>query len=549
MPEGPLRKQSAVILRNGMQNTKQPASTEDMCLDTQINIAGVDAPAALPLSLCDPRYRWILERLGSQHRQFDPTGVSLSFVDSISPIDVMSLRGVGPVRAQKALASIRKSFGLPPLPSQVVQPRSCLEAARAFARDAISGLGDTTLRLAEVDGTCRAILSHADAEIRDGTFHVADLLAIDLDRLSRSATLSAEDIDRYLAARDDVFMMSAVETYTGFANPPSLTVVRVLLLLYTAITNRWCYAEWEATARVSADELTAAFDDLETYVPEPAARRLAVYRLDLAVAKRILDGETLQNVGTSLGVSRERIRQRLKRVGISLRDRQRLEVAGRSNREKQAEQTRARLTPLIERFVRGHPGCFDHEIAVLHGVSVPMVHSLIKNVACLVLRECDVDAVGRVNLPATIKARRSALSSLKLAGTYCFPVTGVEYDKLLRGGFIKGPSRMRIVQVFGTWKAACEEAGVECGFGSLQPGRNAAFTASEIIESVCAFLEDEGYQGASYQYEQWRARHNTHDDIPCFGVIRKTLGPSWKQVRYKALLALRQRWHQQPPSI
>jgi hypothetical protein len=458
----------------------------------------------------------------------------------------MSLRGVGPVRAQKALASIRKSFGLPPLPSRCVQSRSLTEAARAFALNAVSEANAITLRLDDTDGTCRTILSHAGAEITDGKFRVAELLAVDVSRLSRSVTLSAEDIESYLAARDDFFMMSTVETYTEFANPPSQTATRVLLLLCTAIKNCWGYAEWAATARISPDELIAACDEVETYVPEPAANRLAVYRLDLAVAKRILDGETLQGVGTALGVSRERIRQRLKRVGVSLRDQQRLDAAERCNREKRAEQERIRLTPIVERFVRAHPGCFDHELAAAHSVSVSVVHMLIRNVACLVLRESDIDAVGRVNLPATLKARRNSLSALKLAATYCFPVTGAEYDALLRGGFIKGPSRMRIVQVFGTWKNACDEAGVECGLASLQPGRNAAFTATEIIESVCAFLEDDEYQGASYQYEQWRLRHNTQDDIPCFGTVRKTLGPSWKQVRHKALLALRQRWHQHP---
>lgn len=531
-----------------MQDTKQHTSAEGICVAPRITNDGVVSAASLPLTVCDPRYRWILERLSGQHRKLDQTNVSVSFVDSISTIDVMSLRGVGPVRAQKALASIRKSFGLPPLPSQGVQPRSLTEAARAFAGNAVSVAGDITLRLDDVDGTCRTILSHAKTEITNGTFRVAELLAVDGGRLSRTATLSAEDIERFLAARDDFFMMSAVETYTGFANPPSPTVARVLLLFCTAIKNCWGYAEWSATARVSADELTAACDEVETYIPEPAASRLAVYRLDLAVAKRILAGETLQSVGTTLGVSRERIRQRLKRVGVSLRDQQRLNAADRCTRDKHAAQERARLTPIVECFVRAHPGCCDHEIAAAQSISVSMVHILIRNVACLVLREADIDAVGRVNLPATLKARRSALYALKLAGTYCFPVTGAEYDKLLRGGFIKGPSRMRIVQVFGTWKSACDEAGVECGLASLPPGRNAAFTATEIIESVCAFLEDHEYQGASYQYEQWRARHNTQGDIPCFGTVRKTLGPSWKHVRHKALRALRQRWHQQPTS-
>ena len=54
--------------------------------------------------------------------------------------------------------------------------------------------------------------------------------------------------------------------------------------------------------------------------------------------------------------------------------------------------------------------------------------------------------------------RNPSMSMYSVSET--IPLTGPFYDEMRNAGSVYGPHRMRVLQIFGTWKSACEEAGV-----------------------------------------------------------------------------------------
>jgi len=66
-----------------------------------------------------------------------------------------------------------------------------------------------------------------------------------------------------------------------------------------------------------------------------------------------------------------------------------------------------------------------------------------------------------VDEPSVNERNDELLGAIRTAGTMEFPLSSDGYDDLLRRGFIKGVTSVRIGQIFGSWRRACEIAGVE----------------------------------------------------------------------------------------
>lgn len=499
----------------------------------------------MALAECDPRYRWIVERLGAPLNAIHGDRVPLSFIDSLTCNDLVGLKGFGLIRARKAIQALRDSAGLPSLDRDQqngIDHNPRIPTETRLPDTILGALGEISFSRDILDPECRSFVArlHIDRDTSD--IRLVELLAFDTTCLRDTGLLSASEIENFLALIEDVFMVRALVDYTQAATVPAQVVCRAIAMVYTAINNSWGFSEWAQIAGIESNALLQAIDVAASYLPQTIFARVAVYRIDLAVAKRVLEGETLRQVGDSIGVTRERIRQRLKRVGVSRQKIRQLEATQRTERKKLDSELHRMQLPLVEDFVRKHPGCFEHEIASHFGMPTSNIPKLVTNVSWLVLKSQDVEGKRVSDLPSILEARRKSIAALKTAATFCFPVTGVEYDSLLRQGMMAGPSRMRVIQVFGSWKAACAEAGVECGVGVLAIGQTANWTTTELVESVAAFLVDETFRGASYQYDEWRDKHNHNNDIPSFGTVRKRLGPSWRDVRRQALLSLRHRW-------
>jgi hypothetical protein len=309
----------------------------------------------------------------------------------------------------------------------------------------------------------------------------------------------------------------------------------VALYLQIAVATPWAFQEWGAETGVDADTLLAALRHIERHLSPPKAETCAIYRKDLVIAQRALRGETLRTIANAFGVTRERIRQRLRRVGIRTPDVKKAKHAAR-------EHTLRALRPKVETYVRTHPGCFLYEVIEATGAPADCVEEAMRDVSWLVLNESDADLDQVADLPSVVESKARAVAALRNASTFCFPITRNAYDDLIRKKLVAGPSGVRIMQVFGTWRTACDAAGVESGKEGVAPGQTSTWTYDEVLEQVGDFFLATGYQGTTVQYEDWRGSANDNHDIPSFGTVRNVLGHSWAQVRHRVLFALRRRW-------
>jgi len=302
-----------------------------------------------------------------------------------------------------------------------------------------------------------------------------------------------------------------------------------------ALESRWSLREWEHRAGISLPTFLQSLPALNTYLPPLVSERAAIFELDLQYAARILQGHTLEQVGAFFGVTRERVRQRIARVGLSGRIARAIE---HSHRE---EETR-RYKPRVEQFIREHPGCFIDDILEATDCPPDRADEFVASLDWLTLDPADGEDTLDDLLPSHIETRRRGIESIRLAATLSYPLSYKAYDALLHDRYITGPSAVRLIQVFGTWRMACDAAGIESGKSGTSPGRAAIWTHDEVLDTVCDFLTCLQYRGQCSRYEEWRLNTQRRHESPSFGTVKNVLGHSWDSVRRRALLCMRRRW-------
>jgi hypothetical protein len=232
------------------------------------------------------------------------------------------------------------------------------------------------------------------------------------------------------------------------------------------------------------------------------------------------EGQTLQQIADAVGVSRERVRQVLVRIGGPTAS----EV--RAAAEAQRLATAADLTARIRQDVAAHPGSTREEIASRLGVGKSEVHAHLPE-----------DLRPQVVNPAASSERvwseRDIMAALTAAATYSYPLSAGDYEALLRAGEIRGPSVARVAQLYGNWSAACVRAGVE----ATSPKRRnyqSKWTDADMLGFVRDYLSSPGCRGTFHGYDPWRRK--TGFDAPSSALLRSRLG-SWSEIKRKALEA------------
>lgn len=124
------------------------------------------------------------------------------------------------------------------------------------------------------------------------------------------------------------------------------------------------------------------------------------------------------------------------------------------------------------------------------------------------------------------------LVALREAQTFSFPLSAKVYASLVRSGNVNGPSVPLLNVRFGSWKRACQLAGVESG-EAARDNYDIQFTDQEILLFVRRFLyEQEDGNWSLSQYVKWREEYCV--DAPSMALIRNRLG-GWIQVRIAAI--------------
>jgi hypothetical protein len=192
-------------------------------------------------------------------------------------------------------------------------------------------------------------------------------------------------------------------------------------------------------------------------------------------------------------------------------------------------------TRLIE-FIRSHPGCTRAELADLISSDESLSRWLDQNYGHLILARLE----SIEELTFDVK-RVDVLESLRAASTLSWPLTTKGYSDLLKAGFVNGVSSQRILQIYGTWKIACDEAGVECG-ETIRTDYTRDFSIAECIKFVGDYLTDENSNGTVNGYMLWREKHQTPDRVPSFGTLRNRIDRYWVNIVQTALRELRNQW-------
>ena len=196
------------------------------------------------------------------------------------------------------------------------------------------------------------------------------------------------------------------------------------------------------------------------------------------------------------------------------------------------------LAKEVEELVWQFPGISYSELALLIGSSEVEVRSAAKRVRYLIFDDSESDDVDE---PSVNERNDELLGAIRTAGTMEFPLSSDGYDDLLRRGFIKGVTSVRIGQIFGSWRRACEIAGVEAP-KAARSSYESRWTDHELAEAVARFLSASEYRGAHHRYDEWRRDTGCDDDTPSSGTLLNRLGPGWKRVRRRGLDILRERW-------
>jgi hypothetical protein len=252
------------------------------------------------------------------------------------------------------------------------------------------------------------------------------------------------------------------------------------------------------------------------------------------ITELIQNGMTLREVGSIKGVSGERIRQILVRNNVQIRDLRR-----------QAGQVKEVLKIQIRNWIVEHPGCFIEEISREFGLDDAEIESSIDYKSERFIVRENIGEKSSNNRKFTNEASLEALKTAfnmrnPMSSLYAVeskrPLTGPYYEKMRKAGLINGPSQMRILQVFGTWRKACDLAGVE----SVEPVRDSydlRWTREQLVTFLAEFLiESEAHSIDAF--DEWCRQT---EERPSGGTIRNQVGP-WSTAKREALIELRQSW-------
>ena len=214
----------------------------------------------------------------------------------------------------------------------------------------------------------------------------------------------------------------------------------------------------------------------------------------------------------------------------------------RARRGPTKAERRSEMTQQIARYLQDKPGVTLEEIASALNAPLTEVTAAARPVDWLILGSDElVQPAVRVESEAIIASRDRARAALLASSLMTKPLSHQNYTSLLREGRVKGPSVARIVQLFGSWTAACNEVGVTSG-EPLRTNYERTWTEDDLLNYVERFLRDNTFRGASHQFDQWRATVNHSEKVPSLGTVRNIVGGTWNDIRTQALRRMRAKW-------
>ena len=205
-------------------------------------------------------------------------------------------------------------------------------------------------------------------------------------------------------------------------------------------------------------------------------------------------------------------------------------------------EVRSELTERISEYLTTHPGATLNEISTALAAPLPAITTAARPVEWLILGDDELTApTERVESQTISVTRDRARGALQAANLMATPLTHNAYTALLRSGRIQGPSVARIVQLFGSWSAACSSVGVSSG-EALRSNYERTWDEEQLFGFVERFLREPAHHGASHQFDLWRSSVNGTQKVPSLGTVRNILGGTWGDIRTATLRRMRATW-------
>lgn len=233
-------------------------------------------------------------------------------------------------------------------------------------------------------------------------------------------------------------------------------------------------------------------------------------------------GLTLDEIGTEFGVTRERVRQLLKKYGGPSADEIRDVRAAQAQSAQRAHDQA--VTGAIREALDGRGPMTVAEVADATGLDAgdiskhwpqDLAHLRLWGAGQGESRWTDEDIC----------------EALRQASVYEFPLTTTAYSELLQVGQVDGPSVPRIGQRFGSWSAACAAAGVVAG-DPWNREYESKWSDEDLLQIVRAYLIDPNGPSSAHRFDEWK-RENAPDG-PSAQTLRNRFG-SWTEVKRRSL--------------
>ena len=216
--------------------------------------------------------------------------------------------------------------------------------------------------------------------------------------------------------------------------------------------------------------------------------------------------------------------------------------ATRTRTKQTKAEVRSELTERISEFLTSHPGATLTEVSNALGAPLPAITTAARPVEWLILGDNELtEPTERVESQTISVTRERARGALQAANLMASPLTHNAYTALLRSGRIQGPSVARIVQLFGSWSAACSSVGVSSG-EALRSNYERTWDEEQLFGFVERFLREPAHHGASHQFDLWRSTVNGTQKVPSLGTVRNILGGTWGDIRTATLRRMRAAW-------
>lgn len=243
----------------------------------------------------------------------------------------------------------------------------------------------------------------------------------------------------------------------------------------------------------------------------------------LEILRARVNGMTLDAVGSTFSITRERVRQIIKKNGGPLFQ----ELI--DERENTIFANEAADKESLIQYVQSHPGIAFDELSVIFGRQKSEILKVLSKY------ETKLIVGSRRNMPRVkVWSDEQMLQALRDAQIYHFPLTTAAYENLISVGEINGPSIPSIINRFQTWKQACTNAGVE----HVESNNNFSklWSRGELLKFLQDFLLDPTTIESLADYEKWRNRQQ--ERVPSETQLRTVLG-GWPQACDEALSDLR----------